>query len=204
MACSCSIASRGSRVACAHRLPASQSWIGNLDATLRTFAVQNQVGARCGGAVLNCNAYGAPAAHLWTTHAGLAGPGGVLLSCRYHALLTTAIWRALQSNRANANNTPRWDEGAVAGFAAHTLLTHWFPWTFSRNDLLLKDQIANVSVVEIAGARQLGEAVANRVTGARTGDGFARYRPGVWAPANETGSIGRYQQTPGQTCESSW
>ncbi len=122
---------------------------------------------------------------------------------RYHALLGTAVWRALQSNRANANNTPRWDEGAVAGFAAHTLLTHWFPWTFSRNDLLLKAQIANLSVVEIAGARQLGEAVANRVTGGRNNDGWARYVPGVWAPANETGSIGRYQQTPGQTCESS-
>ncbi len=91
----------------------------------------------------------------------------------------------------------------MAGFAAHTLLTHWFPWTFFRNDLLIKAQIANLSIAEIAGARQLGEAVANRVTGARTGDGYARYRPGVWAPYNETGSIGRYQQTPGQTCESS-
>lgn len=115
------------------------------------------------------------------------------ISSRYLTLLHVAQYQALvEGQRAGRDDL----EDAVAAFAAHRIVSYYFPNEQTQNyDRLIQTQVAGFDEQEISDARTIAFPVAASLITSRIDDGSQDWAQFRFAPNN---TVGAYQATPGQ------
>ncbi|EIE20494.1 acid phosphatase/Vanadium-dependent haloperoxidase [Coccomyxa subellipsoidea C-169] len=117
------------------------------------------------------------------------------ISAKFYALTNIAQYQALLANKAQDNKI---NDTAVTAFAAHYILSYYWPYKQNVFDGIIAKQLAGLPASEKLAARTLAQPYAIKLIVSRVNDSTQQWAD--FKPASaENGPTGAYAFTPNQT-----